>query len=809
MRERVDTARPAALRRMALVSTTALAGLMAVAPMVAAADGAAPGARAAATAVAGETATAYAIAPQSLDGALARFGEASGVQVVYDSAVTAGLTSPGAAGSLSAEQALGRILGGTGLSYRFTGPRSVTVLRPARSDAMTLDPVLVGGSAGRSDATGPTAGYVARSSVSATKTDTPLMETAQSISVVTAERIADQKAQRVEDALRYTAGVQVSAWGYDPRFDQITIRGFEGTTNADYRDGLRQPYTGWLSMYRTDPYTLERIDVVKGPNSVLFGQISPGGLVNRVTKRPTEETVREVEAQIGGHDRHQAQFDVGGKATADGDLLFRVVGVGRDSGTHIDGINDDTAVLAPSLTWRAGEDTTLTFLAQYQYDQTAGSPRPFQMPTGRLTHFWPGDEDFDKLEQTQALGGYEIAHILSDAVTLRQNLRVGTVETDNQYTDATLAADGHTLNRTAWGIYEDMTSLAVDTQGEVRFTTGALRHTVVGGIDYSRVDGSVDYRMGAAPPIDMLAPDHNQVIGRPGTALVRQDLGADMVGVYAQDQVEIDRWRLSFGLRHDWSKSTQDDLMTGTSQSQSDEKFTGRVGVLYLTDFGLAPFASYATSFLPEVGTNAYGQPYKPTEGRQIEAGVKYQPPGLDSVLTASVFELTQSNVKTTDPANPANNLQTGEQRSRGLELEGVADIGQGLKLTAAYTYLDAEITRSNAGDEGNRPIGIPEHMVSAWADYTVPEGPFGGLGGGVGGRWVGATFDDAANTVENDSFAVADLALHYDLPGDFAGARLGLNVSNLFDNDYEICQSGFCYRDAGRTVLGSLRYRW
>ncbi|WP_372053102.1 TonB-dependent siderophore receptor (plasmid) [Tistrella mobilis] len=747
----------------------------------------------------------FVIPAQPLDAALAAFGAASGVQLVYDAGITAGRRSQAVEGTMRADQALARLLAGTGLDYRFSGAGAATILAGGtRGGGISLAPLIV--QDGRlASATAPVSGYVATTTASGTKTTTPLIETAQSVSVITADQIADQKVQTVEDALAYTAGVQVAGWGMDPRFDQMQIRGFSATESGDYLDGLKQPNTGWLSYYRTEPYNLERLEVLKGPASVLYGQGEVGGLVNRTSKRPTGDRIREVEVQTGDPDRLQAQFDLGDRLVPDGSLSYRMVTVTRDSEKTIEQIDDDRILLAPSLRWQ-GELTDVTLYAQYQHDRTGGSPRPYQYPDGRLSHIWGGDENFDKLEQTQILTGYTVSHDLTDRVTLRQNLRYGHVDTDNQYlSGAGLEADGRTLKRTAIGVYETMQSLGVDNQAEIHADTGPVGHTLLIGIDYQWSDGTIDYMSGDAPSLDLLDPDYDQGIARPSKPLALSAVRSNQTGVYIQDQLALDAWRMTLALRHDQATGRTRDRSSGVVTRMEDEATTGRVGLLYLFESGFAPYVSYSTSFKPESGTDISGNQLQPTEGEQYELGVKYQAPGTKSFYTASLYDLTKTNVVTYENGNYLLPRQIGEVRSRGLELEAVAELTAGLKLRGAYSYQEMEITRSLQGDEGNRPTGVPEHLASAWLDYTHQTGSFAGLGGGVGLRYVGETYTDTTNTITNDAYTLMDAALHYDL----GGARLQLNARNLADRDVVICQDGYCYRGEGRTVIASLRYRW
>jgi iron complex outermembrane recepter protein len=802
------------LRRVTLAhamrSAFAVAGLAAAFALPASAQAA--GAAAAAQ-------RAYDIPAGPLEAALNRFGREAGILLSFPTDTTAGLQSPGLRGRYGVAQALSALLQGTGLEavaqpgggYTLVkgAPPAAAAATPAARRETTLAAVNVRALPEQESATGPVSGYTAKRSLSAMKTDTPLLETPRAVSVITEEQIRDRKVRTVEEAVAYTAGVQVSAWGNDPRFDQITVRGFELTVDADFRDGLRQPNAGWLSLFRTEPYALERLDVVKGPNSVMFGQISPGGLVNRISKRPTRESIREVEIQSGSDDHLQGQFDIGGALTEAGDWQYRVVGLARNSDTGTVGVNDDSVYFAPALTWAPSDGTRVTVLSHWQDYETAGSPRPFQLPSGELTGFWAGDVDFDGLKQTQYAIGYEAEHRFSDTLSIRQNLRYGNVDTDNQYTDGTLQGDGVTIARTTWGVYESMDTLAIDTALEGRFSTGPLQHLLVGGVDYAWLDGSVRYLFGNAPSISMLDPDRHQNIARPTGVAAHQDIEGEQTGVYVNDQISWADWRISMGVRRDHADQTQKDVPTAVRTSQKDSATTGSIGVLYVINNSISPYASYSTSFVPKFGSDVNGDAYKPTEGKQIEAGVKVQPAGTRNIFTLSVFNLEQRNMLTQDPANVANQIQTGEVRSRGVELEANATLTDRLSVVASYTWLDMEITRNNDGNEGKRPVGIPEHMASVWAKYAFSSGALSGVDVGVGTRWIGKTYSDSANTTSNDSYGIVDARISYDLRHIVHGASIALNATNLSDNEYLMCHDGYCYRGRGRTVVGSLNYRW
>ena len=751
----------------------------------------------------------FRIAAKPLLAALADFTAVTGVQVVYPSSKAIEGASGGAIGRMTAADALMSLLKGSGLTGRFTEGGTVVVESREAGDGLMLTPVSVEGVGRGENAVGPVSGYVATHSATAGKTDTPILETAQSVSVVTAQQIADRQNNRVQDAVAYTSGVRIGEAGYDPRFDEIYVRGLEATISGDYLDGLRQPNSGWLSYYGTEPYGLERIEILKGPSSVMYGQISPGGMVNRVTKRPSEDAMNEVEVQAGSNDHYQGQFDVGGKAGEDGTLLYRLVGVDRDAKTDIHQIDNDTRYLAPSFLWQPNADTSLTVLTGYQYRRTAGSPRPYQTSDGVLTNFWPGDEAFDQLEQTQYTAGYELEHALDARWTLRQKLRYGHVQTVNQYLDVTGITDGHVLDRSTEGVYETMQSVEADNQAQATFSSGNVQHTLLTGIDAMWMAADVKYAYGSAPSIDMWAPNYNQAIATPDDIVSDQTNSSVMYGLYSQDQMSIGQWRLTLGLRHDILYARTNDNLAGAKTKSDEGATSGKVGGLYLFESGFAPYVSFSTSFSPQAGTDKDGNMFKSSKGRQEEVGVKYQPPGSKAMLTASLFDLTQSNVLTKDPTDAAYQIQTGEEESKGVELEAVADVTSNFRLTAAYSFTKAEVTKSNDGNVGKRPVSVPEHLASVWGDYTLNEGQLAGLGFGSGIRWVGSSYDDEMNTHKNSDYALVDSVVHYDLAGKYEGVRLALNASNLFDYRYITCESGYCYRGEGRSVIGSVRYRW
>ncbi len=683
---------------------------------------------------------------------------------------------------------------------------------PADAAGLTLAPIVVQG--GRETPTTEVRGFTATTSASATKTDTPLIETPQSISVVTRGQLDARNAQSLQEALAYTPGILTGLYGFSPRLDQFWIRGFDAAYFGIFRDGLRQPTGQVFAGIRTEPYGLAAINVLRGPASANYGLSSPAGLVDLVTKRPPDQPLREAELQFGNHDRYQGQFDIGGPLDEENRFSWRLTGLFRDSDTQMPAVPDDRAYIAPAFTWRPNEDTTVTFLGAYQKDKTGGSLFNYYSPTTGLLDIRTADPAWNDLDMESVRAGYQIEHRVDDALTLRQSFRYAHVDSNTRYVYITgLSDDGNTVFRRAGQDRESLDTVSVDNQAQLRFDTGPVQHTLLAGFDYTFLDTTHIAGDGPAPDLDLITRNYGkQHIDQPpvyGRTLQQQS----QIGVYLQDQIRFGGWLLTLSGRHDWLETTSQERIAGTEQDASDSAFTGRVGLSYVTDFGLAPYVSYATSFTPNSGTDWQGRLFEPTTGEQIEAGIKYQPEGLNSLITASVFQMTQENGLIADSSHINYRAARGEVRVRGIELEGLADLGDGLSLQLAYTYLDPEVTEGTAATEGKDPSGIPNHVVSAWADYRVPDTMVPGLSLGAGVRYIGSSYRDDDNTTgRNDAVTLFDAAIRYDLgvlETRLDGVQLAVNATNLFDRDTTTCAQGYCYQGLGQTVIGSIKYRW
>ncbi|WP_182084022.1 TonB-dependent siderophore receptor [Aureimonas sp. ME7] len=772
---------------------------------------------------AASAATSFDLPAQPLSRSLAALARDTGLQLAYPASLTAGRTAPALRGAFTREAALARLLAGSGLDYEFRSAGTVAIFEPdvratgsvAADGSIVLDTVTVEGAGAPGVGLGGGVaqdGYVATSASVGTKTDTPLVKVPQAVNVVTRKQLEDRRVQTLKEALTYTPGVRVDAFGLDNRFDAFYVRGFDVTYTGVYRDGLRE-LNGVFSLFKTEPYGLEAVGVLKGPSSVLYGGGSPGGIVNLVTKRPTDTPFREVETQVGNNDRYQAQFDVSGPVAGNDNVLYRLTGLARSADTELRSVPDDRIYIAPALTLRSDDEaTTFTLLGEYSHYEVGGNPGIFS-EDGRFTGIESGDPALGTFLQDQGRIGYELTHRFDETWTLRQNVRYAHIYTDSPYTSINfIRPDRLSASRSAVVVNDKLDSFAIDNQAEAKFATGALDHTLLMGLDYNSVDVRHKIGFGEAPDLNLVTFNYGQqFIPRPGYNFYDVTTRQNQTGVYAQDQLEWNRFVLTLGGRYDWFDNqdrANDNL--GTDGEQDDSQFSGRVGLGYLFDNGIAPYVSYSTSFTPTIGRSFEGDAFKPTEGRQIEAGVKYQPTDTNLSASAAVFHIVQSNVLASDPDNFNFQIQRGEVRSQGVELEATTSLPFGVDLTLAYTYLDLEITQGD--NAGNRPSGIPEHSVSLWGAYTFSDGPADGLGLGLGLRYEGESFGDDTNTFRNDDRLLVDAKASYDfrrLNPKLEGAEAQINVKNVFDKREPAYSGGFGYYTEGRQVIGSLRYRF
>lgn len=685
---------------------------------------------------------------------------------------------------------------------------------PASAPTATLPEVRATGSAPET-ATTPVIGYRAQRAITATKTDTPLKEVPQSISVITRDEIVDLGSQNLQDALNYAAGVRSDAYGIDSRSDGFRVR---GGYPDEYLDGLRKLFNYYTSNTRTDPYTLERIEVLRGPSAMLYGQGTVGGLINMVSKRPQAERQGEIGIQYGRFNRKQVQADLTGPLTEDGRWLYRLVAVGRDADTQVDHVRDDRALIAPSLTWQPSADTSLTLQALWQKDKSGSTSQFFPWsgvitdnPNGKIpTNRFIGDPDWDRYDSERESLGWLFSHRFDNGWTLRQNTRY----TRNEVDYRTLYGDSFSLpggwvadpvNQRLLGRYADATltkvrMLAADQHVEGTIETGALRHQVVAGIDAVRYTQSgqsglscpVYFPAGACTATDVPLIDVYDPVYPDFTPPTMADVATSrqrQVGFYLQDQIKIGpSWIVTAGLRHDRARNE-----TEGSEVEKASATSKRFGLMYQAANGVAPYVSYSESFTPQA--NRDGTTFDPLSGEQWEAGVKYEPTGRDLMLNMAVYDLKEKNQILGSGVVADPYRQSGETKAKGVEVELRAKPMASLDVLASYTYTDLD----------EQLEAMPRHQASFWGRQQFSMFGLDGLSAGAGVRFKNSFTD--GNAPQVPSVTLLDAMLAWDMPR----WRLALNVNNLTDKEYvATCLSrGDCWYGARRNVVATATYRW
>ncbi|WP_170937059.1 MULTISPECIES: TonB-dependent siderophore receptor [Rhodomicrobium] len=754
------------------------------------------------------------------------------------------MTRGGAIGALKYSCAVSALLLTAGASHAQnpTQLQGITVASPA------AEPQGDSGTQAGGDPSTKIDGYVAESTSTGTKTDTPLREIPQSVSVVTREQIDERGATTLSDAIAYSAGIAVNPYGLDGRYDQFIIRGFEQNTTGIYRDGLRLPIFSFTGI-RVEPQGVDHIDIMRGPTSTLYGLNNPGGLVNVVSKTPPDQAFGEIWASYGTWDAKSVGFDFGAPSD-NGKVSYRITGLIRDADTQVDFVENDRVFIAPSLTFRPTDATTFTILANYQKDTTSDSLQLLPAEAVRDGSIprdtFLGEPGYSNWKGEQWGIGYQLEHKFDPAVTFRQNLRYDHASTDYQTVYPAQGAGPDLVLMGAQDADETARLFQVDNTIQIDSKYDRVDNKLLFGFDYSRF--SVDSKLGFGVLGNLVKDPSNPSYGFPGflsiadvlfgnltnfqskaPSTLDQSMTQETVGLYVQDQIKIDNhWVVTLGGRYDWvdakvtdhklddAVNNPTDTIADDGGSSDDKAFTYRAGLNYLFDNGLTPYVSYSTSFFPVPLTSTNGVALKPEEGQQYEAGIKYQPAGFKSWGLVSVFDLTKQNATQAGPV-PGTFTQTGEIQVRGLEIEAVIDFDNGWRVLGAYNYWDAEITKdaTPANNVGNRPERIPEQLASIWLDYTFRTGMFKGLGLGAGVRYFGDTFGDAANLYDVPSNTLVDAAIRYQ----WDNWQLALNVLNVLDDDYigtcgAVSLTGadpyeYCSYGQGRNATVKLGYRW
>lgn len=665
----------------------------------------------------------------------------------------------------------------------------------------------------------------------ATKTSTEPEETPQAITIITKDEMDLRGVSTVSEALRYSSGVNTELrGGAVTRLDLFNIRGFINYTN--FYDGLPLLFNGWNLQPQIDAAAVEQVEVFKGPTSVLYGNIPPGGMVNIIAKTPQSEPANTVSVSTGTNSLKEVNFDTTGQI-GDSNVNYRIVGMAKQRDGQAETSEDERYLIAPSFDWQATDNTLVNVNVYYQNDPSAGiyttvpaAGSVLDNPLGSLSpDTYLGDKNWNTYEREVLMIGYKILHDFNNNWQFLQNARYMTADSyqENTY-NSPLAADNRTIGRNAYLTDEDSTSFVIDNQLSGYVAHGNFEHNLLLGLDYQYLDSDVKYKdtLGYSLTQDIFNPNHNQ-IDRDALKFAYQqalDIKTKQLGVYFQDQLRYNNLVMIAGLRWDKYESDTNTVsdylgtVTPSKEKLDENNVSFRVGALYELDFGLSPYLTYSESFEPIAGADASGKAFDPSTGHQWELGFKYAPLGGDVSGNLALFHITKKNAILTDPNNPyAPQYQAGEVVSQGAELEAKWQATPQADLTLNYTYIDMEIKEdSYYHQEGKTPVWVPEQTASLWANYYY-EGTLTGLRTSAGVRYVGKTEMDAQNSDQVPDYTLVDLAASYDLSAasqSLDGASVTLSASNIFDEEYYSCyDKNNCWFGAERSIEAKIEYKF
>jgi iron complex outermembrane receptor protein len=654
--------------------------------------------------------------------------------------------------------------------------------------------------------------YVPTGEMAATKSNTPILEVPQSVSVITRDQIDVLNWQNTQQAVRYTAGVFGENFGPDQRYDYVTVRGFYP---VEYIDGLQAPIAPASSLndIGVNLWGFDQVQVIKGPASFLYGESPPGGIVDLTTRRPMDAFHGEVLAQGGSYGEWEGAGDVTGPIGQGVD--FRLTALYKDGDTQVQFENHRQIYIAPALSWQTDPDTKLTILSFYQSDKDKGCCGGFLPAQGTLlpnpngvipTSLNLGEPGYNLFTRDESGIGYEFSHAFNSNWSFVQNFKYFYYKDNTKEVyGAGLEADLETEDRYNFEYPEDIKEFALDSRIAGHFDSGPVTHDLLVGVDYRNYTNFTQFGFAYAPTLNVFDPVYGAAIA-PLSLFSYINQHQLQTGIYAQDEIKWDGFVLTVGGREDWLGTH------GSGVYTANDAFTYRVGLNYVFAAGVAPYITYATSFEPTPGADFEGVPFVPSTGSQVEGGVKFQPTflprGANVLVTAAAYDIVQNDVLTPDPnpAHPFASVQTGQVEVRGFELEAVARIFDRVSLNGSYTYTDSDVTKGTV-DVGNELFETPKDKLSLFVDYTQQTGPLAGLGAGLGGRYLSASFGDQANMWRNPPETLFDAIIHYDL----RSWRLALNANNLFDKVYVArCTSiDECFYGERRILMATLSKKW
>lgn len=768
---------------------------------------------------------------QPLAQTLRAIARQTGMNILFESKDLRDIRAASLRAELTTEEAIERVLAGTALQAQRTTPTTV-IVQPAPHQSAGFRPtrgtIRLAQAEGQVDSGDDRENPAERSAVSevtvfadrattATKTDTKLTETPQSISVISAETIAEQGALNLEDTMRYSAGVHAEMDGNDSRYDSLIIR---SVLPSSFVDGMMVSVSRAV-LPRLDTYTYERVEVLRGPSGMLYGQASPGGAVNVITKRPDFGTASELGVQFGSHSRKQVQFDMQSALGGTESFAARLVGIVRDAGTQTDYVPDDRIVLSPSFAWRPSDATTLTLIGLLQQDKTAsiqqyfGVTETIHAPPGRRVsdRRFAGEPSIDKLDTSQRSLTFLLNHRFSDRLQLNTSLRHTRAKADDFAVSASDAfvdpPDNRLLSRSYYAGVPHYKINNGDVSMVYSFTGARFEHKILGGLDFLGFEETGSEAFGDFAPLDIYTPLYGVFDPSMIPELVSYDsLEQTQTGVYLQDQIRYaDRVSLVLGARRDRARTER-----GSGSEQVDRATTYRAGIIVDLGAGFSPYLSYSEAFTPVIGTNLGGRTFVPRRSRQHEVGLKWQP-NASTLATANVFRIVERNRTVPDPTNVRNRIQAGEYKSQGFEFEATQRFPGNYSLIASYTYNEAEVTEHTTQYwiVGKQFSGTPRNMASIWGTKSVSLGRDASLLVGGGARYVGKSpamvFTASGLGFDVPSYALIDAVLGLT----WGSWNLALNVNNLTDKSYyPTCPAAlYCFIGSRRNVVGSVTYQF
>lgn len=691
-------------------------------------------------------------------------------------------------------------------------PFSWAEVEPVEKTAIELQSTSITGTADYETAQGPVQGYHATRSASATRTDTSIHETPQSISVVSKDVVEDLGATRLQDALDYAGGVGRANNFGGQGLTTFTVRGF--TTGEFYRNGF--PINrGYPNM--PDANTIERLEVLRGPATMLYGRGDPGGTFNVVSKQPLAERSVTLGSQLNDQGMKRGTLDASGPLDEQGHLAYRLNVVGEGGDTFRDHVETERYGVTPVISWQATDDTKVIFEGDFMRNNhplDRGLTRyPNQKGTPSRDTFW-GDKDVGKLHNDNNMAQLRFEHLLNENWTLGGGFQWldGTLQ-GNAIEANGLNADGRTLQRNFNYRKLEWTDKDYQLNLTGHFSTGGFEHTLLTGIEYEDYDyKSIIQRSSAAVgtyPIDIFNPVYGQT-RPPLTRTPTHDTeNLKTYAAFVQDQVALtERLKVLAGARFERFEHDYKSYVPRVNPFQTAENaVTPRVGVIYdLTDT-VAVYADAARSFKPNSGAAREGGGFEPEKGKSYEMGVKWEALDRQLSVDAAIYQIEKKNVLTTDPVDSAFFVAAGQVRSRGFDLNVAGNLTPEWRVIGGYAYVDAEVTKDNTIRSGTRLLNIPRNSFSLLNVYEFQDGALKGLGLGAGGKYVDQRAGQTANTAFSmDAYTVVDLLSYYKVNDK---VRLNLDVKNLFNREYDEGAFGniYAYPGAPRTVQVGIAY--